>query len=452
MGRIKAQVVSFKMFNSGDSQKIFQEHLRRLREKKNRNVRNTTRPTASNETASSHTECHEEETIQTYPQRRNEKQVVRQGFDLTCGMRCLQNLYTKHIVTRTEIDQESKELESISNGIAMYDPKLGYYSIEVLQAILTDKGKHIQRVDIDKFNSEYFEPILAMNPHFVGYVVALGTGDMKHYVAIKHSQGTYALLDSLPGTSTISIPAQSLFQRRKDNNIYCSSNLHDTRQVVAVVAVGSSPFVEYTIMHNTWSQTPPPPRFLSSSIARVLMTTLKSTVRKFQKADTCVQEWFQKLKQHRVAPSAECIPFLQQWIYDNPPIPINVKWNDMQTIVDCSSMQGLVTELLNMGWISDNNCFHFQQEGQLLRDANGNDIDSMSGGTFADFSLNTAKPIELVHERVVPAQASVGGFYTFNCTVTGECIDNKYNAYSVRDKNGTVHVLYKKSVGNFIKE
>ena len=34
MGRIKAQVVSFKMFNSGDSQKIFQEHLRRLREKK----------------------------------------------------------------------------------------------------------------------------------------------------------------------------------------------------------------------------------------------------------------------------------------------------------------------------------------------------------------------------------------------------------------------------------
>tara|TARA_B110000091_G_scaffold208226_1_gene247569 strand:- start:853 stop:2178 length:1326 start_codon:yes stop_codon:yes gene_type:complete len=433
------------MFSPNSSRNLFQEHLRRIDEKRNRPEKRVAPPAkVSVAVTTTDYDDDEDETIQTYPHQ----QIVRQGFDLTCGMRCLQNLYDEHIVTRQEMDEKSKYLESISSGIAMYDPSLGYYSIEVLQAVLTDKGKQVQRVDIDKFLPQYFEPAIAMNQQFGGYVVALGLGDMKHYVAITHSQGMYTVIDSLPGTSPYSIPDGSLFQRRTDNNIYCSQHLHDKTPVVAVVAVGNSPFIEYNIMHNIWSPTPPPPRRLLSSIARILMTTLKSTIRKVERAEPCVQAWFQKLKNHRVVPSEECIPFLKQWIYGNPLASINVKWNDMQTIVDCSSMQGLVIELINMGWVSDKNYFHFQQGGQMLRDQNGNDIDSTSVGTFADFSLDPAIPIDLIHEGVVPAQASVGGFYTFKYSVAGECIDNKYNAYSVRDKQGHVHVIYKQNVDN----
>ena len=42
----------------------------------------------------------ETEPFQTFPTSASEEIVVKQDFDLTCGMRCLQNMYGVHIVTR----------------------------------------------------------------------------------------------------------------------------------------------------------------------------------------------------------------------------------------------------------------------------------------------------------------------------------------------------------------
>lgn len=457
MGRIKALLFSRSMQQSDDSRNVFQEHLRRVREKKKRQLttgRRTEKPPLRLHTPArlplepepAGNEYDEyadsNRSVQTYPHHR----VVRQGLDLTCGMRCLQNLYTEDIVTRKEMDHKSKELEAITGGLTMYDPKLGYYSIEVLQAILTDKGKHIQRVDLDKFHPQYFEPAIAMNPQFVGYVVAIGNGAMKHYVAIQHSQGMYTIIDSLPGKTPVSIPATSLFQRRADQRVYCSQNLSDTQPVVAVVAVAASPFVEYSIMHDSWSLPPPPARFLLATIGRILRTTMKSTIRKIERAEPCVQEWFQEFQKQRIAPPENCIPFWTQLIHGNPLVSIIVQLRETQTIIDCHSIRGLLQELLHMGWISDKCQFDLQQEGRMLRSDSGADIELESEGSFAEYSLDTQLPVRLLLHGHLPIQASVGGFYTFHSAVTGLCVDNKYNAYSVQDRHGTVHVLYKQTV------
>lgn len=365
--------------------------------------------------------------------------IVRQGSDLTCGMRCLQNLYGPNIVTRSEMDVKSQKLQLLSSFV-MYDPQLGYYSMEVLQAILSDKGISTQRVDMDKFSQEYFEPAIAMNPDLVGYVVAIG-GEMKHYVAILAKNGIYTLIDSRPGTSPISIEANSLFQHR-DGHIYCSQHSSDTEPVVAIIAVGNSPFVEYNIMHDIWTLPPPPPSVLLTPIRRLMQTTNKRSIAEIQKAEACVQEWFQEFKKKRIAPPENCLPFLKRLI--GVVSSINVKMNETQTIIQCCTLGGLLTELKNMGWILPG--FHLRQNGQLLQDENGQDIDMDDCGTFEEYSLDPTQPVELIYPYHTPIQASVGGFFTFNCTVSGECIDDKGIAYSVRDKTGTVHILYKQSV------
>jgi hypothetical protein len=223
------------------------------------------------------------------------------------------------------------------------------------------------------------------------------------------------------------------------------------RPVVAVLAVGGSPFVEYDIMHKTWSLPSPPPSFLLSSIGRLLKTNLKSTLRKIDRAEPCVQEWFQKFKVLRQMPSDDCTSFFRNNIASVRNIQsVIVKAGETQTIVQCETITDLLSELQNMGWISSG-CFYLQQNGNMLSDEDGNDVDLTSEGKLEDFGVDTSKAIHLVQTATLPTQASIGGFYTFNCSVEGKCIDNKYNAYSVQDKDGTVHVIYKQTIEN-IKE
>ena len=63
-----------------------------------------------------------ETSSQTFPG--NNTVTIHRQLDgqLTCGMRCLQNMYGKHIVSREEMDLQSKKLEINSHGIEMYNP------------------------------------------------------------------------------------------------------------------------------------------------------------------------------------------------------------------------------------------------------------------------------------------------------------------------------------------
>lgn len=388
-------------------------------------------------------------TTQTYPQ--HQSQVVRQHNDLTCGMRVLQNLYSKDIVTREEMDQKSMVLESMSNGIPMYDQKLGHYSIEVLQSILVDKGKFVQRIALDKMSQEYFEPAVAANPDFVGYIVAVGLDSMKHYVALRYSAGAYTLVDSL--TSAIrTVASKSIFQRRSDNHIYCSQELGEARPVVAAMAVGGSHFIEYNILHDTWStnRTQVPPSMIISVICHSLRSRpSKYFTRQLEKTSPHIQQWFASLRTARTPPTVDCLSFLQNLVDSKTAtVPVHVKMSDHQTIVHCRGVTDLLKNLHQLGWISENQPFYLLQQERCLCTTNGDDLQMHSTGSFDDYSLDSSQPVTLLTNGQGPTRVDVGGCYTFQSAVTGECVDNKYNAYSVLDNNGVVHVIYKQTVQN----
>ena len=86
------------------------------------------------------------------------------------------------------------------------------------------------------------------------------------------------------------------------------------------------------------------------------------------------------------------------------------------------------------------------QQERCLCTLDGDDIQIHSIGSFDDYSLDCSQPITLLTNGQGPTLAEVGSCYTFQSAVTGVCVDNKYNAYSVRDKHGAVHVIDKQTV------
>jgi len=46
----------------------------------------------------------------------------------------------------------------------------------------------------------------------------------------------------------------------------------------------------------------------------------------------------------------------------------------------------------------------------------------------------------------VPKHPQMGGFYTFSTSLTGTCIEKEKETYSVRDGDGTIHTMYKKTI------
>ena len=93
---------------SGSSAAFSSKAKRKLREEKERALRKLEEAESRYESDSSESE--EESTPQTFPDVSTEK-IIRQNNDLTCGMRCLQNMYGAHIVTRyEEMDYHAKRI------------------------------------------------------------------------------------------------------------------------------------------------------------------------------------------------------------------------------------------------------------------------------------------------------------------------------------------------------
>lgn len=67
--------------------------------------------------------------------------------------------------------------------------------------------------------------------------------------------GQYKKIDSMPGVTPYLINKSQLFQRRPDGHIYCSEQ--DKDPVVAIIAIANSAFVEYNVLHESWSNTIP---------------------------------------------------------------------------------------------------------------------------------------------------------------------------------------------------
>lgn len=391
---------------------------------------------------SSESESEEEERVedlqpyQTFPD--SSSNVIKQHGDLTCGMRCLQNMYGAHIVTREEMNNHSKQLEEKSFGEPMYNPLDGDYSLEVLKAVLHQKGKWAQRIDIQKIPSAYFIPTVEANPTFVGYIVAFDG----HYVTVKYYKDMYRCIDSLENVSTRTISRETMFKARP--GIFCSQDSDDQREVIALLAVGGSPFVEYTLLHDTWTSIPPTVNKYMSSICRILNPTLKKVLKRAA-GNTEVLQWYQQWKNMRNPPSEHCLKYLSSVLQDKitGEKTVIIHMNEHQAAIRCNSMQHLIGELVSMQWITPGTEFFFQISSKTLADEEGNEPDLHSGGTLADYGITDGAKITLLTRSSLPNQANVGGFYTFKCMVEGTCIGQQHNAYSVRDTQGKVHVIYK---------
>ena len=388
----------------------------------------------------------EPEPYQTFPTDRPEV-VIKQSGDLTCGMRCLQNLYGSHIVTREEMDNQAKFLEQeeaklIDKVDPKYDPQLGDYSVEVLQSVLKNKGKWTQRVDIDKIPADYFVPMVECNPTFVGYIVALPG----HYVVIKHNCQAYKCLDSLQGVATRLIDRRMLLQKRGEH-LYCSQDADDKRPILALLAVGGSPFVEYSLLHHSWTQKPPSADKYIAEITTAIRPNLMRNIRGVSKE---VTNWLSRWKTTSIPPSEKTLQHLCNVVREriSNECTIIVKRHEDQAAIRCSTVEGLMKELLQMQWIVQGVDFHMSCVEQLVDEYGGN-LDLEAEGSLQDFGLVDGSVITLMTGPTpvggLPT-AVVGGFYTFECNIKGTCIGQQHNAYSVRDNDGKVHVVYKKCI------
>lgn len=363
-------------------------------------------------------------TQQTFPTSTRSK-VIHQSNDLTCGMRSLQNMYGRHFVTRKEMDEKAVDLGKKSFGVQMYDKKLGYYHVEVLKAILLEKGKFVQRIDANKLPSSYFHSAIRSNPLFSGYIVALDTGGVGHYVTIRlTTSGKLRLFDSLPGAKAVRIQEERLFKRDSDDTLLMYDL--DARPVTALLAVGSSPFLEYMLMHDTWSDEPPP---VSQYMAAIKFAT-ESWKNKHTLPDNDTYNRFKAMVLDRVSQN----------------MSVTVQYEDDQTILQCNDIHELVIQLMDMHWINTHQNFRLEQDGNILYGPDRSAIGLDTQGTFDDYGIDIEKPIRLV--LFSSDQVQVGGFYQFECSISGTCIGTQHNAYSVRDNDGTVHVVYKSSIDN----
>lgn len=399
-------------FISGD----YREVIRKEIEQHERYIQRQNRLKQSEELEHEEEETDDTEetvTLQTFPTVHSN--VIRQdASDLTCGMRCLQNMYGQHIVSREEMDNEAKELEKRSFGVQMYNKDLGFYNIEVLKAVLIRKGKHVQRIDHEKIPSQYFHRAMMLNPTFTGYIVAIGIENVNHYLAVRCRQNSIRVVDSLPNVAPLNVEPEDLFCSSQDHNIH----VHPGSQhpVIAIMAVAGGPFIEYTLMHDTWPANDLPN--VESYLRAVSVNERRPNAKTFQKMRDSV---WKAIQSHA---------------------NIIVKMEDQQAVIRCNDVSQIITDLLQRQWIQQDKTFFLKQNERTL------DIDLESSGPLGSFNVDTDRPLYLVHETYVPNQAQVGGFYRFNCDVEGQCIGAQHKSYSVRDQDGNVHVVYKNTISN----
>lgn len=388
---------------------------------------------------------------QTFP-RRFANHIVRQSAnDLTCGLRALQNLYGSGFTSRQEMNEHAQRLEQemqcLQNSCqVMYSEELGFYSVEVLLSVLQSKGKHVQQIDTNRIPNVYFLPAVLMSPGFVGYIATLDTGDVKHYVAVKYRSGRYRKIDSLPNVRPIDV--ENPFQMRSDHNIYCTMDASDTAPVVSLLAISGGPFVEYELMHRTWTPQRPTVEEYMRAIAvathgKHCMQRLKTMP---QRAD--IISWYtQKLRQ----PSEHVLEGLQTIVRERLAKDVTLlvekhhpNQDTVQTAIQCSTMETFLNELCTLGWISRDEPFFLRHADERpIVDEHAQEIHINSTGPLETFGIVDKSHLCVYIEPSIANQASVGGFYTFKTTVDGECVSTQHNAYSVRDEQGKVHVVYK---------
>lgn len=384
---------------------------------------------------------------QTFPNR-FQTQVSRQTEnDLTCGLRAVQNLYGQTFATKDEMDQEARLLETKSHGIAMHHAQLGFYSQEVLVNVLRNKGKHVQLIDLQKIPSEYFLEANSRSHAFAGYIVTLGLEDVKHYVAIKYNAGRYRKLDSMPGKRPMDIEANSLFRMRSDNHVYCSTDEEDTDPVVSILAVGASSFVEYRLLHGTWTGDPPDIEDYMGAIHTVITgpSQLQTFERQLQ-AD--VRAWYNNKSEE---PSDKVLgvlaTLLNTMLLQKTSVLLSLyqpgEQNNLQTVLQCTTMEQMLGELHALGWITTDHFRLTTSDNTPIVDAHGDEIHMRSEGPLEAFGVVNNTRLNVFVERFASTTASIGGFYTFKTTVDGQCVSKQQNAYSVRDDKGKVHVVYK---------
>ena len=425
------------------------------------------------DSSSSEEEEEEEEVVtsQTFPPKQTQT-IVRQTYnDLTCGMRCIQNLYGRHFITRTEMDQCARSLEQKSYGDAMYDPKLGFYSIEVIHAILQMKNKCVQRIDIQKILPEYYIPAITLNPNFVGYIVSIGTGDQRHYIAVRYNstQQRFRRIDSLPDIRPVDVSIDALFKKRPDGHIYCSLNA-DEKVINAIVAVGHSDFLEYRLLLDTWNNYTVANHL--NNIRHILQGNKRVVLARVEKLPDnlrpTVKQWYKtwpvqfltskstNANRRRITPSESCYDFLKKFLNESlsPERDIIIKLyqphseEHIQTIIRCVNVEGLMCELQHMDWINQTTEFWMtRDDNKSLQDEYGDELNIHSAGNFEDYNIDPTMPI-IIHSNKNASMASIGGFYTFQYKVEGTCIGQQHNAYSIKDKDGTVHILYKSSIAS----
>ena len=377
---------------------------------------------ARDDRSESDTESVEVTTLHTFPTSTKTK-VIHQSNDLTCGMRALQNMYGRHFVNRKEMDARARSLEERSFGVEMYDKKLGYYSVEVLISVLQSKGKCVQQIDVDKIPSAYFHLAIASNPVFSGYIVTLNTGGVNHYVTIRQSaSGHLRLFDSLPGSKAVRIKQEHLFKRDADGSLLMSP--FDVRPVVAILAVGNAPFLAYTLMHDTWPEDPPPHIQYMSAIH----TALRSWQYGPRLPDAKVYERFKGVVAEQVSHNVSLV----------------VKHGGEQTAVQCDNVESLLAQLVDLGWIHRDRAFVLEQNGTILRGRDGSELKTDAVGSLDDYGIDLQNTVEVI--QTPSNQVQVGGFYHFESSISGTCVGVQHNAYSVRDKNGTIHIVYKSSI------
>jgi hypothetical protein len=378
---------------------------------------------ASSDPTASDPESEHVTTLHTFPTSTKTK-VIHQSNDLTCGMRALQNMYGRHFVTRNGMDACAIALEKRSFGVEMYDKRLGYYNVEVLISALQSKGKCVQQIDADKIPSAYFHAAIASNPVFSGYIVTLDTGGVNHYVTIRQSaSGHLRLFDSLPGSKAVRIKRERLFTRdARGALLMCHL---DVRPVVAILAVGNAPFLAYTLMHDTWSEDPPSPNQYMSAIQKALCSWKDGP----RLPDASVYERLKDVVADQVSHNVSLV----------------VKYESKDTTVQCHNVESLLAQLVDLGYIHQDRAFFLKQDGRILRSHNGAELNADAVGSFDDYGVDLHRTVELI-QPPSSNQVQVGGFYRFESSVSGTCVGVQHNAYSVRDENGTVHIVYKSGI------
>ena len=102
-------------FIAGDYREVIRQEMREQERYIQAKIQNTESNCAEEEVED--TDQEDTVSLQTFPDVH--ASVVRQNItDLTCGMRCLQNMYGQHIVTREEMDNVAKDLERYQEQFA----------------------------------------------------------------------------------------------------------------------------------------------------------------------------------------------------------------------------------------------------------------------------------------------------------------------------------------------